>query len=366
MVAKSARMLAQAAHKAGFKPLAIDLFGDQDTQLYAEEIQRIPSLATEHLLPAIDNFIKRYPITYAVYGSGFEAQLESLRGMASRLTLLGNRPDVFDRLQDKPNFFSLLESFQIPFPEVAFQIPSQDGFWLTKPIQGEGGIGIRRHRSEDVSQSPVYWQKYQEGEAHSVLFLADGKRSQVVGFNKQWTVALPDMDEFMFSGIINSANLSVDQKAKIHGWLDVLVPEFKLKGLNSLDFIQDGLQSYMLEINPRPSASMQLYEADLFSRHIKACVGKLLDCKIDQTEVAAYQIIYAQADTRIPDGFQWPEGVLDIPIASSIIGAGQPICSIIAQGKEPDEVLEQLTARQELITNHLNRFQSHGIQRQRQ
>ena len=59
----------------------------------------------------------------------------------------------------------------------------------------------------------------------------------------------------------------------ITGWLKQLVPVFALKGLNSLDFIHADDCSYVLEINPRPSASMQLYDEDLLNRHIQACEG---------------------------------------------------------------------------------------------
>lgn len=101
---------------------------------------------------------------------------------------------------------------------------------------------------------------------------------------------------------------------------------------------------------------MQLYDADLFVRHIKACQGKLLDYKPVQAGFTAYQIVYAQRDTLIPDGFEWPEGVMDIPNAGSIISTGQPICSMITHEKEPQQVLEQLKNKQELITYHTTGF----------
>jgi methenyltetrahydromethanopterin cyclohydrolase len=355
-------MLVQAAQQAGFKPLAIDLWGDQDTQGCAEDFHQIPSLAEEHLLPAIDYFVSRYPVTCVVYGSGFERHPDSLMWMSDRLTLLGNRPEVFAGLQDKPAFFSLLKALQIPYPEVSFYLPDQDTGWLVKPLQGQGGVGIRRYSRGETDEPSVYWQKYQEGIPHSVLFLADGNRSQIIGFNRQWTVPLNGRDEFIFSGIINSTELLLEQKTQLIGWVDKLVPELSLKGLNSLDFIQFGQTSYVLEINPRPPASMQLYGADLFVRHVKACQGQLLDYEREQVGFAGYQVAYAQQDTEIPGGFEWPEGTtMDIPLADTIISTGQPICSMIAHAKAPQEVLEQLLKQQELITNHTTGFQTHGI-----
>lgn len=361
IVANSARMLAQAAYQAGLKPLVIDLWGDQDTRSYAHETQQICSLAEENLLPAIDYFLRRYPVTCVVYGSGFERYSGSLNWLSDRLTLLGNQPDVFTKLHDKPAFFSLLEVLQIPYPRVTFVSPDHNEDWLLKPMQGQGGVGIRRYSSSKASESDVYWQKYQQGIPHSVLFLADGKHSQIVGFNLQWTTALNDADEFIFSGIINSTELSLEQQNQISVWLEKLVSELSLKGLNSLDFIQYGEISYVLEINPRPPASMQLYDTNLFVRHIKACQGELLDYETVQHGCNGYQVIYAAQDTQIPEGFAWLEGSQDIPSAGSIISPSQPICSIISHQNEPHAVLEQLQAKQTVIINQLNRFQSHGI-----
>ena len=354
-------MLAQAACKVGIKPLVIDLWGDQDTRKYAEDMQKIPTLAAGHLLPAIDYFLGRYPVVCAVYGSGFEMYPECLKLMGDRLILLGNSPEVFARLHDKPAFFPLLTALQIPYPEVSFYTPDQEENWLIKPMQGQGGVGIKRYRMGEIVDLLSYWQKYQEGEPHSVLFLADGKNSQLIGFNKQWTIALNARDEFIFSGIINSADLSIGQKKQLSAWVAKLVAALSLKGLCSLDFIQSGNNCYVLEINPRPPASMQLYDADLLTRHIKACQGELLDYQLDQLGFTGYQIVYAQQDMQIPDDFEWPEGIVDIPNVGSIISIGQPICSIIDHSKEPDKVLEQLRIRQELIINQLNRFQTHGI-----
>lgn len=361
VVAKSARMLVQAARQSGMKPLAIDLWGDKDTQCCAEESQQIPSLAEEHLLPALECFINRYPVTRAIYGSGFERCLKSLACINDRLTLLGNHPDVFAKLHDKTAFFSLLEALGISYPEVSFHRPNSNEGWLIKPMQSQGGVGIRRYRPSECIEEPCYWQKYQEGEPHSALFLADGNRSQIIGFNRQWAVALSNQDEFIFSGIINSTDLACEQKHRLSEWLDVLVPALSLKGLNSLDFIQYRQVSYVLEINPRPPASMQLYDADLFTRHLKACQGELLEHHPNPIGFKGYQILYAQDEMQIPEGFIWPEEVVDIPHAGSIISTGQPICSIITQSQEPDKVLEQLRHSKELILNKLNRFQIHGI-----
>jgi len=367
-------MLAQAAKTAGLKPLLIDLFADLDTQGYVEDFRQVASLAEQDLAPAVDYFIERYGVTRVVYGSGFEHHPESLYYLNSRLLILGNHPDVFARQLDKPAFFSVLDELNIPYPEVAFNAPEYVGDWLVKPMQGQGGTGIKHYHAGDETKGAVYWQRFQPGASCSVLFLADGQQVQVVGFNSQWLIRLSEAQEFVFSGVANNADLPDQRKAQVAGWLKQMVPVFGLKGLNSLDFIVTDVDCYVLEINPRPSASMQLYDEDLLVRHIQACEGTLgatsaaLKPETERLKLpplSGYQIVYAEQDTTIPSQFEWPPWCMDVPKAGDRCRAGQPICSIIAHQNNSQSVAEQLRAKQQLIISKLKGFDRHGIYSQR-
>ena len=348
-------MLAQAARRSGLKPLVIDLFADLDMQCHAEAFKQIPSLAEEHLIPSVDYFIKRYAVEHLIYGSGLEHYPESLRYLAGRFHVLGNQPDTFLHLHDKAAFFSNLDQLNIPYPEVCFSAPNSADHWLVKPMQGQGGLGIKRYHPKDCNESGVYWQKYQAGTQHSVLFLADGQHVRVIGFNTQWTASLSENREFIFSGIINHCELLSGQKQRITDWLTKLVPVFALKGLNSLDFIQAGEQSWVLEINPRPSASMQLYDADLLKRHIKACQGELMDYPL-HAGFSGYQIIFAEQDVLIPEAFAWPPWCMDLPQSGVMCRTGQPICSIIAHQKQAQSVMKDLLIKQLHLKKVLNPY----------
>jgi uncharacterized protein len=346
IAASSGRMLAQAAKKAGLKPLVIDLFADLDMQHFAHDFKPVSSLAEQHITPAVDYFIDRYAVEHIIYGSGFEYYPESLRYLSGRLILLGNLPDTFVKLHDKAAFFSSLDELSITHPDVCFSAPSSADNWLVKPMLGQGGLGISRYHPEDTAgHFPVYWQQYQAGTQHSVLFLADGQVAQVIGFNTQWTIRLSDSQEFIFSGIINSCSLLNEQKERVEDWLKKFVPVYALKGLNSLDFIQAGDKSFVLEINPRPSAAMQLYDADLLSRHIKASQGELTDDCL-HSGYTGYQIVHAKRDLVIPDGFEWPDGCMDLPESGLLCRTGQPICSIIAHQKQAQSVMDELLIKQ--------------------
>jgi methenyltetrahydromethanopterin cyclohydrolase len=351
-------MLAQAAKNAGLTPLVIDLFADLDTQTYAADFKQIPALTTEYLAHAVDYFIAHYAVTQVIVGSGFEQHPESLYYLHSRLTLLGNSPDTFMQLQNKANFFAVLNRLNIPYPKTSFIQPNNIQDWLIKPTQGQGGVGIQRCRNTNLSlDSKVYWQKYQAGSPHSVLFLANGQQVQVIGFNTQWTTRLSDSEEFIFSGIINHCALAETHKIQIINWLTKLVPAFKLTGLNSMDFMHTNGNSTVLEINPRPPASMQLYDADLLREHIMtASPSKDWQSCLQpppQSGYTGYQIIYAKQDIRIPDGYIWENGTMDIPAAEAMCKTGQPICSIIAHHNQAHAVLNELTLKQHTIQRSL-------------
>jgi predicted ATP-grasp superfamily ATP-dependent carboligase len=360
IAAGSGRMLAEAAAGAGMKPLVVDLFGDADTRKSAVDSIRVPALDPPHLMASVDYFTRHYPVRHLVYGSGIEPYPESLNDLNVRLHILGNSANTFVRLQNKAEFFSILKKLKIPFPEVTFTPPGEnDGRWLIKPMRGQGGIGIRRYVPDCPVISFVYWQRFQPGTPHSVLFLANGQEARILGFNSQWTVSLSPGREFIFAGIINDCDLSSRQRSTITDWLSRCVPVFGLKGVNSLDFVKTDDQLRVLEINARPSASMQLYDGVLKS-HVLAVQGRLPDKIPGRKGFRGMQTVYAESDWLVPAGFEWPEGCVDRPEAGSICRKGQPVCSIIAHQNDSQQVLDQLKLRQQIV-NKMIKVQSHGI-----
>lgn len=360
IIANSGRMLAEEASKAGMKGLVIDLFADMDTCRQAVAVRRVPSLAKESIAPAVAYFVDQYSVKHVIYGSGFEFYCKSLQYLAGRLHILGNEPETFTRLQNKPDFFSSLAELKIEFPDVSFQPPDNGGNWLVKPMQGQGGLGIKRFKPGQSIEPSFYWQKFQSGTVHSVLFLADGKRAQVIGYNTQWSAGLSEEDEFVFSGIVNHIELDDDRKLMLTGWINLCVSVFSLKGLNSLDFIKSGNRCFVLEINPRPPASMQLY-GNLLIRHIMAVKGVLRDELPVQKGFTAYNIVYTPADMMVPDRMDWPEGSRDKPEPGVICRKGQPICSIISSQMSRRLVLDRLKLARQQILNQMIKVQPHGI-----
>jgi methenyltetrahydromethanopterin cyclohydrolase len=348
IVATSGRMLAQIAQRENFEVLVIDCFADVDTLRYAKKVVRVNSLSIENLTVAL-NELANYEIAGVVYGSGFESCVESLYFLESHFKIVGNSAAIFERVQNKHTFFAALNVLKIPYPETCFELPTAHKTWLSKPLNGQGGVGIIKHiPPPPLQRGEFYWQRFCDGQAGSVLFLADGENETIIGFNTQWT-----HDNFLFSGISNHSNLTNCQKTSIQSWLQKLVLYFDLRGLNSLDFMQTGNDIFVLEINPRPSASMQLYDLPLFEAHLT------LETKFAQiTDFSAYQIIYAPRTIIIPKNFNWSENTQDLPHSGAIIPKNQPICSMIARAMQPDAVLKKLKINAQQLEEDLTMKQA--------
>ena len=344
IVATSGRMLAQAAQREGFDVWVIDCFADADTLRYAKKMIRVNSLSIENLTVALRELESENndEIISVVYGSGFETCVENLYFLANRFEMAGNSPIVFERVQNKRMFFAALDVLKISYPETHFEYPAKQKNWLSKPLKGQGGAGINSQKYD------IYWQRFCEGKAGSVLFLAMGKRAEIIGFHTQSTHG-----DFLFSGISNHSDLTDGQKTQIQSWLQKLVGHFDLRGLNSLDFMLAEKGCFVLEINPRPSASMQLYDLPLFNAHLT------LQTKWNRvSDSSAYQILYAPRSLIIPRHFHWLKNCHDLPHAGAIIRKNQPICSIIARAMPTASALELLRINTQQLERSLNMNQA--------
>lgn len=355
IIANSVRMLAQAARNSGITPVVIDCYGDQDTRYLSEQYQQVKSLSIADLSFAVEFFKQQHGITQLVYGSGFESHSDSLIFLAQHFEILGNPAEIFIALQNKRDFFQRLEQLNINHPEVCFEIPEKAENWLLKPQCSQGGLNIQylANLQNHEATATGYYQRYIKGEPLSVLFLANGTQARIVGFNRQLTTTLENQP-FVFAGIINHAELSSQQQKTLINWIGKLTAAYGLRGLNSLDFMLCDNNCYVLEINPRPPASMQLYDTDLLTAHMNACHGKLDNLQTKFSAYTAYQILYAQQSIRIAKQIQWPDHCVDLPAAGAIISTGQPICSIIASGKNLADLLSTLRSKKHILFQQLS------------
>lgn len=354
VVAQSARYLAEMVVKSGWIAIAVDCYADSDTQQLSLETFRVKSLSKADLMPVLQTIAERYAFKGVVYGSGFEAQPDALVAIVEHWSLLGASPDVFQCFQDKSNFFENLTKLKIAYPETVFNSPETKGVWLQKPYRGQGGAQISYHQTgATAAKDEFYWQRFMPGEAGSLTFLASEQGANILGFNRQWVDDRDPDHPFIFSGICNRVLFDIKHRKILREILSRLLEIYPLRGLGSLDFIINDGVCYVLEINARIPASAQLYGRYLFNQHMDAVCGSLKVKRKHHHKPKGYQVIFALDKIEIFPGFVWPEWVVDRPADGAIISQGQPICSIIAGGKNARQVQMRLQQRQIFIQNIL-------------
>lgn len=361
IAALTGRALAQSASRAQLPVVVLDLYNDVDTRRVATRARAVvahnESFDAKALLKAAKELCPVQACAGLIEGSGFEDRPELLRQLAHARRLYGNTPEIVALLKDPARFFPLLDRLAIPHPEVSLQPPRKARGWLSKKTGGNGG-GHVLLAAGTVADSQHYYQRLESGRSMSVTFLANGKEAHIIGFNEQWTVSAGS--PFRYAGAVNHAEPPQALRAEIVTKLNLLVAETGLAGLNGMDFLLCGDHYSVLEVNPRPCATMDLYDADyaqgLFAWHLLACEGRLPEPpQLARKIIRAHAVVYAEQAFSIPANLKFPEWASDIPQAGSEFAPGAPVCMVHAEGASSSQVKRLLQERRMLLVRALRK-----------
>ncbi len=363
MVALSARVLAEAAARDGCGVIALDLFGDADTRRACSQwlsIGRSGGLRIDAdlLLSHLAALAQRGDVTGWIAGSGFEGRLDLLERGAALLPLIGTPPDALRRVRDPQRFFAQLDAAGIPHPAVQMTAPADASGWLVKDAHACGGWHIRRASEHVDATEHHYFQREMAGTPMSATFIADGRAARVLGFNE--LIVRPfGARPFVYCGAVGPMPLPADLASRIAAAVDDLAAAFSLRGLGSLDFMRDGDDFGVLEINPRPPASMALYGKGLVAAHAHACLrGELPHAETAaNTAVNGTEIVFARRPLQLdaPAAHRLAEraGCHDLPAGAMRFDAGDPVCSVSARGADAAQVRGLLQQARDAVHHSL-------------
>jgi len=342
ILANSGRAIAESAFRGGFSVTVLDGFCDQDTQDVATcwpISQGFTGLDADVLMEEIACLFPEHPCGI-VYGAGLEAAPSLLNRLSACCTLYGNNPAVLEMLRSPRRFFSLLNRLRIAYPEVSFTPPysATDKAWLIKRAGSCGGQGVAyfdpQHSAADTAS---YYQRHLTGCVMSILFIADGERHRTIGYNRLRINTTNAPAPFLYTGAVGQASLNGEQRSEVESIVERLVSDLALRGVNSLDFILNDDGIFVLDLNPRPTATLELYEHLVpdgwIKHHIQACLGKLpVEPIIGSPVMYGHLIVYTPKTIEVPLSMAWPRWVKDRPSPGARIVQGQPLCSLFAQG----------------------------------
>lgn len=348
IAAFSGRALAQSARRAGYKPLVVDCFGDLDMQAAAEAFVCLPARVQVGFIPrplyaALDELIAKAetPPIGLVLGSGFECNPRFVERIAQRYTLLGNPADVIRASKDPTAFFAMLERLGIRHPETQLTAPADTPGWLMKRTGGSGGLHIHNCPVTPRPDKRRYFQKRIGGEAISIFGLI-GSGGPAFAFSRQWTSPQPRRP-YRYGGAVGPITPDEDLEARLVTLAHDVTNELGLTGLVSLDvLIEDGEPS-LLEVNPRPGATLDVFDdgrGSLFRAHIEAARGgdaaEMLMRAWDPPHARAAAILYADRGPLTIPSIDWPDWAADRPQPGSSIAKYQPLATVIADANTPD------------------------------
>ena len=357
----SARAAAFSALRAGYVPLAADCFGDEDLVAACDcrRVDRYPA--------GFEVVAAAFPDCPWLYAGGLENHPKLVGRIAERRQLLGNSERVLRQVRDP---FALAESLQhgaLPRLDVSATPPDgPHGDWLRKPRKSGGG-----RRIEFVSETTpdrlapgetFYYQRYVAGTACSSVFVAANGRAVWLGATQQligtaWTGARG----FEYAGSIGPRDMTSHGQTQWQAIGNCLASRFELSGLFGVDAVMAEDAIWVVEVNPRYTASVEVLElagdANLMRFHVRACQNGELPTEwaIQPGRRVGKAIVFAEKDGRVPTDFdqfvtcvnshQALPAVADIPAVGREFRRGDPLVTVLAEGGSLSDVERSLRQR---------------------
>jgi predicted ATP-grasp superfamily ATP-dependent carboligase len=346
VVAVSARMLAELAVADGYEVTALDRFGDVDLRAVAPGA----TAASSDALAALST---EFDADAVVYGAGFENRPDLVRRLAHGRELLGTPPERLPALRDPWAVAAAARDAGARAPETRPAgelggLAPGHGQWLRKPRLGGGGRGVRRWRGGSLRGSEVV-QRYVGGLSCSAVAIGDGHRAVVLGLTEQ----LHRGPGFQWIGNVTPPSLPaaelVELEDQLRGVCAEVAARFGVRGAFGVDAVWDGRHAWVLEVNPRPTASLELFGPGCFEAHVRGARGLGLPvpgvpaCPATAGR-AVKLIMFADRTVCAPEPDWWPAGLVhDIPRAGETIERGGPVCTLISAEADVRELVAHAT-----------------------
>lgn len=384
--------LASSASRAGYRVYVADYFGDQDLDRVCHESRSIvrqkagetcgrlsKDFSLSALLRLARELLESSEIDAALLSSGIDDSQDVLRPLNDLVPILGNSPEVVERIRNKTEFFRELGNLGIPHPETAVAEDIEDakkkaidmGFpVVVKPSRGFGGAGVRKaDNSRELKQafreaalldSEVLIQEYLIGIPASASIISSKKGAVALTLNEQLLGVheLGQKEPFGYCGNIVPLSATKLAKDTCRNIVEKVSLHFGLIGSNGIDFvISKEDMPFVIEVNPRFQGTLECVERvlgmNIVEAHVEACIqGKLPTIMREKPVFCVRMILYAPERSIVPDLNHFEE-VRDIPLPGGIIEKGEPVCSIVAHGTSRDSSLSKAKVKVDTIRKSL-------------
>lgn len=155
--------------------------------------------------------------------------------------------------------------------------------WLWKKHRSAGGLGVKfvdsnelkepsQLRANDLSELGLL-QEYVSGKSIGVSFLSSHHGTLIVGMSESIPLQPHIWSDFIYRGSIAPISIPKSIETPLSDFANSVVRSTEWRGIWQADFVLNGDALYLLEINPRWTASMELlahgYDLPLVSWHVE-------------------------------------------------------------------------------------------------
>ncbi len=173
------------------------------------------------------------------------------------------------------------------------------------------------------------------------VFAVSSKSGVAMELSRQWTAPSP-RKPFRYGGAVITEYADTLAEQNMVSTAATLIELLDPVGLVSFDFIIHEDVPYLLEVNPRPGATLDIFDdigGNLFRAHVEASLGNELwqqrDLPTAQSRASA--ILYADQGPLAAGEIDWPDWAADRPVPGTPIPAETPIATVFAEGANADE-----------------------------
>lgn len=313
LIGTSCRAVAWSARRALLHPVCIDRFHDLDLS-HVSELLDIPDDSYLDVCLGMHTFDSHMLLS--------EFHPWWFKPPAWCGTRWGCDPTVLYRISP-PTLYHLVKQLGGTMPRTLTTPPncsdSAGKFnWLCKPYRSGGGVGIMHWASQQAVDQTTsnktepksyskhhynnsyYYQEYVPGTPYAALFVGFADRQLLVGITQQLIgdfLAAP-ANPFTYCGSVGPIELPFEVLETVERLgCDLGANITGLRGLWGLDFVWDGKDVWVIEVNPRYTASCEIHELArgiaLLSAHRSACLD------LSPTDAVTYRMWGAQNSDSI-------------------------------------------------------------------
>ena len=351
--------------------VALDRFGDLDLQELCPSVSILRDLGGRGGMAELVDAAEGIPADGVVYGAGLENLPDLVARLAAGRTLLGCAPETLRRVRDPAVLGASLRAAGLAYPRTfsAREAPARADRgrrWLRKPLRGGGGRGVRewrggrlagrRHRPGAHRRAPVLGGG---GRRRALRGAARRQRAarRAPGARRARLRVVRERRAAAAAGARAAWRWRTPRRRSARTW----PPPSACAALFGVDVVWDGERAWVLEVNPRPTASLETIDAAYgvrsFAAHLEACAGRLPAARArgagrgGREGGALRDRGPAGARTRAAGPAR---GIRDVPHPGEPIAAGHPICTLDRdRAARREAVLADLEARAAALRDEL-------------